>query len=300
MSEPTPSSHGILVRSMCCLALTVSVATLCVPDESAPIQGAAPEKLQLNDVLLRLGRVARLYRDSALSFSCEEKISDTGLGHRTYHFQYTYVYDKSKGFLDYRTRPGSDRELDLNSYRIPRILRKAYSWAFIFEESRHKLYRYEILGEERIADTDALKVRFDPIAPYRRELNEWFGTAWIDRKSFQLLRVEAMRADEYSKWREFQEALEKAGRSGETKKKHYLVERISTDFTVQRNGMRFPGQVDIQMYAYTIPRNAVAEVHEESIVYHVQQVYSNYRFFNVRTKEEIRDLVSGRTVPLED
>src|SRR5262245_49399948 len=284
---------------VCCLLWAISLSIQGVSDESLAVQCAQPGEVQLAEVLQRLSRVAKLYRDSALSFSCEETITNSGLGSGTYRFQYTYVYDKSKGFLDYRTRPGSDHELNLSSYRLPRVLRKAYSWAFLFEESRHTLYHYEILGTDRIVDTVALKIRFEPIEPYRRDLNEWLGTAWIAGESFQLLRVEAMRVDEYAKWKEFQKELERVARGGETQKKRYLVERISTDFTVLKNGMRFPGQVDIQMSSYTIPQDAVTELHKESSVYHVQQVYTNYQFFNVRTKEEIRDLVSGRTVSRE-
>jgi len=63
----------------------------------------------------------------------------------------------------------------------------------VFGAARQKLHRYQILGEDTALGRTALKLRFEPIPPYREELNSWFGTAWIDRETSQLLRVEAMK-----------------------------------------------------------------------------------------------------------
>ena len=170
------------------------------PSAGAPAGTSPPEDARLEDLLERLARVSELYRDTALRFSCEETITNSGLGGGTSRFEYIYVYDARAGFRDYRTQRvrGRPRRVNLGKTRIPRLLRQAYSWAFVFGAARQKLHRYRILGGDTALDRPALKLRFEPIPPYREELNSWFGTAWIDRETSQLLKVEAMKPDQYS------------------------------------------------------------------------------------------------------
>ena len=258
----------------------------------------ARKDLPLADLLSRLSRVAKLYRDSALRFACDEEITGSALGGKSYRFEYVYAYSPSEGFKDHRIDPTkrSRREVDLNAYRLPQFLRRAYSWAFIFSESAQKRHRYEVLGEDRLFERAAFKLRFEPIPPYQENLNDWFGTAWIDRDTFQILRVEALRADQYEKKKEFESEIGNAstyrlwGR-----RKNYLIEETSTDFSVEKNGMRFPGAVLIVLSRYVIPGRDETQRYQESTVYRIGQTYTNYQFFTVRTREDIQGIVSGST-----
>jgi len=41
-------------------------------------------------------------------------------------------------------------------------------------------------------ERDAIVVAFAAQPPFRVGANDWFGKAWVDAESYQLLRVEAM------------------------------------------------------------------------------------------------------------
>src|SRR5882672_2951050 len=264
-----------------------------VPAPEVPAAAQVPGDASLEDLLERLARVSELYRDAALRFSCEETITDSGLGGGTSHFDYIYVFDPRDGFKDYRTRKvrGRPRRVTLEKSRVPRFLSQAYSWAFVFAAARQRLHRYEILGEDTALGRAALKLRFEPIPPYYEELNSWFGTAWIDRETSQLLRVEAMRPDQRAEEGRLKADL--AGSMVWSALRRYLIERVSTDFTVEKNGMRFPAKVVIEMTRYVVRSLDTGRTSQVSPVYRVVQTYGHYQFFSVRTQEEIRDMVSG-------
>jgi hypothetical protein len=251
---------------------------------------------RLEETLDHLSRAAGLYRDSALRFSCDEEIAGSGLGGKTYRFEYIYVYSSSRGFKDYRTDPAArrPREIDLNAYRIPQFLRRAYSWIFVFGEAARKHHRYTIVGEDVAFGRAALKLAFEPIPPFKRDMNEWFGTAWIDSETFQLLKVEALHRDEHRKQKEFEADLARSStRHPRGRKKRYHIERVSTEFSFEKNGMRFPGKVVITLTELAIPGEDGATPFDESPVYRIEQTYANYRFFSVRTLDEIQAIVSG-------
>ncbi len=59
----------------------------------------------LDVILGRLSRSAELFRDAALQFTSEEKISWRGIGMSpgTEMLEYHFVHDAQRGFEDYRT-----------------------------------------------------------------------------------------------------------------------------------------------------------------------------------------------------
>src|SRR5262249_25582710 len=129
-------------------------------------------------------------------------------------------------------------------------------------------------------------------------INDWFGTAWIDAESFQLLRVEALKAADRRKQEKLERDLtDPAPAPPPGVGAGALIEKVDTDFSVEKNGMRFPGTVVIWNSRYRVQRNDGGKEIQESPVYRVTQAYTNYRFFNVRTREEIRDLILGKSPP---
>jgi hypothetical protein len=284
-------------------SLTALLVACCVPRTEAalpprPIALPAPGVAGgtgLEGLLDRLGRVAGLYHDTALQFSCDEEITGTGLADAPYRFEYIYVYSASQGLRDYRTVPGVNppHEVDPNAYRIPQFLRRAYSWVFVFGAAARKHHRYAIVGEDNALGRAALKVTFEPIPPFRRDVNEWYGTAWVDRETFQILKVEALKREEQRKQRELEEDL--ASPPGNGRRKRHRIERVTTEFSVEKNGMRFPGKVAIALTEFVVPGEGAP--FDESPVYRIEQNYTNYRFFSVRTRDEIRALVSGPSRP---
>ena len=254
---------------------------------AASVAGADPDGTGPGALLRRLAGVARLYSDTALRFACNETIvADPGGTHR---FEYIYVYGSDGKFRDYRTRPGSrsGREIDLATAHLPRWLGQAYCWAFLFRQQRWSQFKYELLGNGQALGRPALVLRFEPVAPIEKNVNDWYGTAWIDRESGQILRVEAQTPDDYDERMRFLKRL-----AGSAAGPYFDFETVTTEFGVEKNGMRFPTEVTIERSRYTFPGHR-GQVFDTTPVYRVRQTYDDYRFFNVRTAEEIRSILSG-------
>jgi hypothetical protein len=265
------------------------------PQPGAPPAPAVEDQAGLDALLDRLGRVAGLYHDTALQFACDEEIAGTGSA-APYRFEYIYVYSASQGLRDYRTLPERRREVDPGAYPIPQFLRRAYSWVFIFAPGARRHHRYAIAGEEEALGRAAIKVTFEPIPPFRKDVNDWFGTAWVDRESSQILKVEALQREMQARQKSLEKdlATSPAGHAI-ARRKHVSIERISTEFSCEKNGMRFPGRVVIARTAFIVPGEAAP--FDESPVYRVEQSYTNSRFFAVRTRDEIAAIVSGPSPP---
>jgi hypothetical protein len=235
--------------------------------------------------LPRLARVSSLYRDATLRFSCREIISwlDANGISRRRRFDYLYVFEEGAGFQNYRTDPAvagaHAAAVDPAGYGIPRFLENVYLWMFLFAETRWPYHQYRFGGETEVLGRPAVEIGFEPIPPYRYEVNGWGGTAWFDRDTAQILRVEAHRPEEYRRMRDLQD-----GRGpGEA-----VVERVETEFTVEKNGMRFPGRARIEQARY---RAKAGGKRSSTAILRVEQAYRNYRFFQVRTADQVRRIV---------
>jgi hypothetical protein len=310
----------------------IAALQICPPasalERSAPAsqEESASGEASLAELLERLARVAQLYNDNALRFSCDEEITYTLFGasgrvqdRRKYNLEYMYIYEAApesspggegerRGRLaDYRTihdedaPEGSYREIELEDLALPNYLKQAYSWAFIFEEARQRRYEFEILGQERVHGADALIIGFDPIPPYVRRVNDWFGKVWIDRESSQILRVEARSSDSLT---DDSTAEEQKPEESEEGGVTFTVTNVITEFAIEKNGMRFPSHA---MLTASVSRRFGEGAHvvaaltgdvgeyetEVRTVFRVDQTYDDYRFFNVRSETEIRDFVLG-------
>jgi hypothetical protein len=330
LSEPPRNEHSsrrILFSALLIAAMQLSTPASAIED-NPPIGQAESAATPVSvDVLLeRMAGVAELYSDNALRFSCDEEITYTHFSssgrvqdRRRYDLRYLYTYEQGsesptdaegarRGSLaDYRTirdenaGDGTYREIQLEELALPNYLKRAYSWAFLFEESRQARYQYEILGEENMHGVDALILGFDPIPPYVKTVNDWFGKAWIDKESFQLLRVEANSSDALT------DNGEEEGEEEEQdvyRAQTFTVTRITTDFAVEKNGMRFPSHAILTASVsqrLAEAANLLAAITgdmeeydgEVRTVFRVDQTYNDYRFFNVRSETEIRDKVMG-------
>jgi len=238
--------------------------------------------------LSRLDRVASLYRETALRFTCSELMSwidRNGHGQRA-RFVYVYTVDEKAGLKDYRMDPSlrgdlaATHEVEPARYGVPRHVERGFSWIFLFRKARWPEHRYDFLGEGEALGRPAVRIGFHAIAPYREGRNEWDGEAWVDRDTAQILRVEARRPDDYA------EQSERLPTIGEDLS---LREKVTTEFSVEKNGMRFVGLIRLQTFRVD------PETGEWSALpaRHVEQAYRGYRFFEVSTAAEIHDLVFG-------
>jgi hypothetical protein len=72
----------------------------------------------------------------------------------------------------------------------------------------------------------------------------------------------------------------------------YDIETIVTEYTVVKNGMRFPGKMTIVRSVSTVLGGKCEWPMRERETVRVTQEYSNYEFFSVRTSEEIKRFVA--------
>jgi hypothetical protein len=253
---------------------------------------------QLEQILKRLANVARLYRDNALRFTCDETIHFAGRGAPVLHkFRYLYRYsDEEQTLLDYRVpRYGDEKTLSADAERVrleqtglPTYLLRAYSWVFVFDRDNQQLYRYTLRGEDEALYRPAWRVDFEPVPPIRADFNDWFGSAWIDRATYQLLRVEAQRPEDRRQQRLLARMAQDA-RGSEGYRGSFAIRSYSTEFDVEKNGMRFPGRAVIDQVEHVVRGGRVVE----NPVFHISQTYKRYRFFGVRTAQEIRAIVES-------
>ncbi|MGD8377377.1 MAG: hypothetical protein PVF68_14695 [Acidobacteriota bacterium] len=287
--------------------------------------GASPAPPDGVVLLHRLSRTAELFRDAALRFTCRETISWSGRAIQPggEAFEYLFVYDEDEGFRDYRTpvsRLGGKHaptEVSPLERGVPRYLSNAYLWIFAFRESRWNLHHYRVLGVEKVDGVQTTKVEFEPVPPYRDGLNDWFGVAWVDPELGQLVKVVAQRPVDYETRRKLDE-VRKAELVDEVEA---VFEVITTRFTEEKNGLRFPGVVEIDQSRYRwdagtlagrslrrfrwrVFREAAGEEDVRPVkrvkLLEVRQRYRDYRFFSVRTSDEIREFIRGEPQRTED
>ncbi len=257
---------------------------------------AADKAPSLQDIVMRLSRTALLFRDTALEFTCRESISWTGRGKPgKENFEYVFVYDEENGFQDYRTerffgkRRSAPAPVDPERYGVPVFLRSAYLWIFVFRESRQPYHRYRIVGEEEVLGVPAVQIEFEPIPPYREKINDWFGTAWVDPEMGQLLKVVAYRPGHYHAMKK----LETYGTGGSLGASEIEFQAVTTLFTEEKNGLRFPGKVIVERTLFRWAERSRRP--RKKIVLRVEQSYRKYQFFSVRTSAEIRAHIRGET-----
>jgi hypothetical protein len=251
----------------------------------------------ITELVRGLNRASYLYLDEALRFTSKEKIVEWGSASqlKVHSYDYLFVYDKDKGFQDYRST-GSGKhsvQVNLQDERVHLYLERAYMWVLIFNRTRLDHYRYRIRGSEKLQDIDTIQVEFEPIPPYQNGLNDWTGTAWVDPATYQIVKVEAMKRRDIKEKEKMEKETEEflTSPKGEGSANKYRIEKASTEFSVVKNGMRFPGSAEIVSTLYYLPYHPNDLKPQVVTEDHARQTYSHYRFYGVRTSEQIRDIL---------
>lgn len=302
MPGPSPGRLPRLVARLFALAALAALSGIAATGSPASSAGD-PAMPQLEMILARLARVAELYRDRALRFTCDESIYYTGHAEPVVH-RFRYIYRHEEGKLhDYRVPRGraarrsdaKNEEIALANYGLPTYLLRAYSWIFIFAEENRSRFRFEREGPDRVFGRPAVRVRFEGIPPFDEEINVWFGTAWVDRESSQLLQIEALHAKDHAESAAMDAALAAGGDDDEwAYRPSYTFATYRTEFDEEKNGLRFPSRVLIRRTEHAIVRRGAGWAPLPAPIYLITQTYKKYRFFGVRTAEEIESIVLGR------
>lgn len=257
-----------------------------------------PDTVSLARVLEQLDRVAGLYRDTALKFSCDEKIvhARPGFPSRFHEFRYVYEFSEESGLVDYRVdrlapqRAAEAPPARLSSYELPYFVTRGYSFIFMFDRAHQARHRYALGAETPVMGRPALPIAFEPISPIESDVNDWYGTLWADASSLQPLRIEAIKQPDHEQEQAFQGALNSTGPLQGPSTNGWAFARVQAEFSQEKNGMRFPGRITINGTLARIRIRKGKRVPDERSLFTVTQLYTNYRFFGVKTIEEIRRL----------
>ncbi|HXV76911.1 MAG TPA: hypothetical protein VD788_11410 [Candidatus Polarisedimenticolaceae bacterium] len=276
-------------RLIAAIWVVVCAASLAIRGQPTGEPAPVETQRELARILERLANVAELYLDNVLRFTCDETIHFTGRGAPVVHrFQYLYRYSEDDASLrDFRrTRSGKTALGSLAGFGLPAYLERAYSWVFIFLREVQPRYRFRLDGEDDVLGRPGHRVSFAAIPPYEPGVNDWFGTAWVDRDGYQLLVVEAWRLDDRHARRLIErEATVERGEG----KASFETSIYRTEFDMVKNGMRFPGRVTIERTAHRFQGGSTRA--RVVPLWRVDQIYKRYRFFGVRTEQEIQRLV---------
>jgi hypothetical protein len=254
------------------------------------------ERSRLRGVLARLDRVARLYQDTALRFECREKFRVTNVetGRRVREsLAYVYADEDGTGPVDVRLirrgRGGKARSETVTPERfhIKSYVKNALLFIFLFEKDRWSHYDYRLRGEETILDRRALRVDLVPQIPIERGVNEWLGAAWFDAETLQPLRFEGYQYEDVEKREALRRDLERAPQEERSFQSQYDLTKIEAAFGVEKNGMRFPSRVTLLITRHRVLGGDRRDHHFQKTRLQTVQEYDQYRFFSVRTREEI-------------
>jgi hypothetical protein len=268
----------------------------------------------LSYILERLARVAELYEGQALSFIALEEIRDRQEGKRTWlwrkerTFKFEYIYgtvdedDAERAgdilpgvYMDYRRKAGGKGEElapdeIVEKLGLAALVSRGFSFPVGFRRSVQSLHRYEIVAQEEVFDRPAVVVSIEPLPPHRLGLNNWYGRAWIDSETYLPLKFELFEPEDFTERSKLLAAERGEGVEGE-----YTFTTMTALFEIVQNGMRFPSQITQERRMVNLRGLRSGRERSESEVFLVTQTYSEYRFFNIRTEEEIHEMIFGGT-----
>lgn len=262
-----------------------------------------PSNVALDALLEALAAQAAVYRDSALRFTCDETVVEHDRRKsRMLEFEYTYAYDDKGVLRDQRmTHRAAERvrqgkglpePVDPASTGLRAFVLRAYSAIFIFAREHRHLYEFEVLGEEQTLGRSAVKVGIRAVPPYIDGLNDWFGAAWVDLESGQLLRFRGFEAEDRAAKELFDKSIVQQGTPVRQRSRSF--DEIDVEFGVESGPIRFPSRVVLERTEFEVSRKAgylrTPAVKDLRVV----QSYDNYRIFGVHATESILDVETSR------
>lgn len=247
---------------------------------------AGEDTRNLRGLLERLDAVARTFAATALRFECKETIRwDAEPFERGGKLTFAYIYVREgTRSEDYRSWTGlsgkvSPKEVDPAEQGVPRFLRSAFHWIQIFRGNRWTRHRYFWAGRTNALGRQAVGVRFEPVPPITEGINDWYGTAWVDPDTGQILVVEAYRPRQWAIEQKRQEAMAKSAQLPRGFTATLTIERVVTEFGVEREGIRFPSKVTIREVEHRISAGRSGAQDHDRVLLEVEQTYRAYRFF---------------------
>jgi hypothetical protein len=159
---------------------------------------------------------------------------------------------------------------------------KKFAYLFVYDDeegfSDYRLTRRQIKNEETLEEA---------------RVNDWLGWFWIDTETSQILKVVAYQAESASDWVQLQSDLVRARYEADVFHRGYILEKVTVEFGVERNGMRFPSRVDIVLERYDLWGGRPEGNRRPKELARTVQNFTDYRFFEIKTAEEIGKHIAG-------
>ena len=222
-------------------------------------------------------KLDRAEKDAPLDSSTREFLGPTVIIHTMRKIKHSFLYDyqcvrAGRTFRETRTqleengKPKNVPNAALDTSIV--VFRAALLGPLgIFDEHVQKNFDYRIAGREKIGETSAVVIDAKP-KPGAQPTRSLFGKAWVDPATGDILRIE---------WSESRVGnFDVFARRGERFKRTPRL-TIRSEFTVEKNGLRFPSRLAVEE-AY-LKDSGKAFVRSRTDV-----VYRNFKFFTVEVE----------------
>jgi hypothetical protein len=275
-----------------------------------PAGALQEEPAELTAILETAANYCRRLKEGAFRFYCLEKVEEKILERnpllrdveplkRRWHYDYQIIgaggeiKEQRRLILD-RTRPGDKPDASLETRFASRY--SVFLPVTLLAAENRDLYRYRLVERVTLKKRRCAVVDIQPRHPDRGEIAQ--GRAWIDEKDGSVLKIE-MNPRGVVGSRELEAAARRMSAE--------LILETTHWYLVERQGLRFPSEtVFVEKYRFDKGRQTrIRRDSEQARVivlpmletqvrtvefYRLAQEYTRYRFFQVDSREEIKDL----------
>lgn len=256
------------------------------PPASAPDSGPGADRLDLDELLHRLGERAGDYQTVALRYVCVETIHDSEDPKSDKRYDYMYVEVEPQRYRPYRQKH-SNRPVAGSEVLLGMNFPDSYSWTLMFNRQRQHLFKFRYIGREWFSLRQAHVLAFDAPLPFTsgRMIYEWSGKVWVDVENGNLLKIEATPGNQEERLKTELAAYRRSPR--------FLIfpmghkpegARYTITFLNQFHGLSLPDQADYLVFALDLEGN-------EEWGGLTTLRYNAYQFFNIDAREIMRNPV---------
>jgi hypothetical protein len=274
-----------MIRLLACLCLSSGVSLgAASPTARTGVWSSLPDELATV-----LASKAGAYRARATSFVCKERVREAEYAgkeadsERIREFEYSLVRDAAAphGLRAVRTRledgpQGREQTLDLE---FP----EPYVWTALFESGVRSTFRFQVGEWHTTPFKLAIPVHWLSSAPVigGQRVTEWSGTAEIEWRTGNLVRVVARPSLQDERlWAQLQRYLTAFRFLGLSAARPPIGLELTVDFGIERDRFTFPQRVELMIFQQT-------HRDERQVVSRRVIEYSDYRFFETETSEEL-------------
>ncbi|MCJ7524491.1 MAG: hypothetical protein MUP71_04605, partial [Candidatus Aminicenantes bacterium] len=275
----------------------------------ADLAAVLDQVAELDAVLDKAAGYCRKLKEAAFRFYCLENVEEKVLERNPLkqmvepverRWEYDYQITGANGEIREKRRLVREgtRKVDRENASLETRFSSRYSIfmpvTLLAAENRGK-YHYLIAGHQKLQNRDCLMVEVQPLDPNVGEIAQ--GKIWIDEADGSVLKIEMSPQGITGI-----QALEEAAR----KMSAELVMEVIHWYLVDHDGLRFPSQTEfIEQYRFDKslgnrkqidvrgyhPSTTVLETRVRLVeFYRLNQLYEDYRFFAVESREEIKNL----------